>query len=270
MKVDFLIVGTQKGGTTALSSFISKHPQIGMAKKKEVHFFDNDRFFNSAPPDYAAYHRYFERTGKETVFGEATPIYMYWRSAAERIKRYNPRIKLIFLLRNPIERAYSHYIMELKRGCETWSFFNAIRFEKLRCLTRFPKQHRRFSYIDRGYYTRQIRRMSIYFPREQMLFLKTEDLRENHQESLSKVFDFLGVEAYGAIRKSIVFSKEYSPMAPKDKRYLVNKFHMEIKALERLLSWDCSTWKWWGCSFCTLQRMTIKHRHLTGDFSPDY
>lgn len=125
-KVNFIIAGTQKGGTTALSAFLNQHPQISFAQVKEVHFFDTDYLFKAPPPPYHIYHRHFKNKSG-CIFGEATPIYMYWNPAIKRIKDYNPDMKLIFILRNPIERAYSHYIMEYKRDAETLSFSEAIR-----------------------------------------------------------------------------------------------------------------------------------------------
>ena len=77
-KVDFLIAGTQKGGTSALDAYLREHPEIRMANRKEVHFFDNEVIFNSNKPDYSMYHSLFQPVGPQMLLGEATPIYMYW------------------------------------------------------------------------------------------------------------------------------------------------------------------------------------------------
>ena len=105
-RVDFLIAGVQKGGTFSLYRLLERHPEISLSKSKEVHFFDDEGSIGLAPR-YGQYHRNFPRWRQGQVRGEATPIYIYWPEALERIRAYNPDIKLILLLRDPIERTYS-------------------------------------------------------------------------------------------------------------------------------------------------------------------
>src|SRR5687768_5412221 len=110
MRLNFLVMGAQKSGTTALAYFLMQHPEIYMPPDKEVHFFDNDRLFRGrSAVDYRAYHNALNVPPGARMVGEATPIYMYWKPAPKRIKQYNPVTKMIFILRNPIDRAYSHY-----------------------------------------------------------------------------------------------------------------------------------------------------------------
>jgi hypothetical protein len=90
-KVAFVIAGTQKGGTTALASYLYEHPEIGMPTVKEVHFFDTEEHFAPAEVDYAKYHAYFNPAVRKRLLGDATPIYMYWDAAPPRIWQYNPR-----------------------------------------------------------------------------------------------------------------------------------------------------------------------------------
>lgn len=99
-----------------------------MAKTKEVHFFDNEEYFQGTP-DYSKYHEFFTPEHSHQLLGEATPIYIYWYPSPERIYEYNPKAKLIFLLRTPIERAYSNWNMERLRNSEKLSFEVAIRNE---------------------------------------------------------------------------------------------------------------------------------------------
>jgi hypothetical protein len=82
-----------------------------MARRKEVHFFDDESPFENGSPDEVPYHEAFSPTDPAQLLGESTPAYMYWTDALRRIWRYNPAMKLILLLRNPIERAYSHWNM---------------------------------------------------------------------------------------------------------------------------------------------------------------
>jgi len=168
--VDFVIGGTQKGGTTALDAYLREHPEICMATKqavsssrghpeirtagkKEVHFFDNEDYFSNGKPDYSKYHRRFNPEKAHQVLGEATPIYMYWNDSPRRIWEYNPKMKIIVLLRNPIDRAYSHWNMERLRNADTLFFWEAIKNENERCREALPLQHRVYSYISRGLYT---------------------------------------------------------------------------------------------------------------------
>ena len=242
-KVDFLIMGTQKGGTTALASFLSEHPQIGMASRKEVHFFDNDKLFSDSPVDYEVYHQYFaDVIGDDQfkVIGEATPIYMYWKNSPQRIAQYNPKIKLIFILRNPIDRAYSHWMMNRRQGLESLSFTEAIRVESQR--SNIPEICRFYSYVDRGYYSRQIKKIRKLFATEQMLFLKNEDLKFKHDETINRICDFLEVKRI-KLHQSFIKSYKYQPINKLDQQYLSRIYQEELNELESLLNWDCSDWK---------------------------
>jgi hypothetical protein len=241
--VSFLIVGAQKAGTSALAEFLSAHPALHLPERKELHFFDHDPHFDGADrADYAPYHEHFAGADADLLWGEATPIYMYWLPAAARIRAYQPGMKLIFLLRHPVERAYSQWQMEYELGRDRWSFSTAIRLEWLRLVRSPRRQHRLYSYVDRGAYASQIRRMLRHFPREQMLFLRTKDLRERHEETLVHVHRFLGVDPVAQPRRA-VNARHYAPMREADRRHLLRRFAKEVDELERLLGWDCSAWR---------------------------
>lgn len=126
MKIDFVISGTQKGGTSALDAYLREHPEICMADKKEVHYFDNEDFYCYEQLGYLNYHSFFSPNESHKILGEATPIYMYWYDAPKHIWQYNSNMKLIAILRNPIERAYSHWNMERSRGADKLSFWDAL------------------------------------------------------------------------------------------------------------------------------------------------
>ena len=96
-KVDFVIAGVQKSGTTALFSYLCEHHDICMSDKKEIHFFDYNRYFLLLP-NYLIYHSNFSSFKSQKLIGEATPIYIYWNGAIERLSRYNPNIKIILVL----------------------------------------------------------------------------------------------------------------------------------------------------------------------------
>jgi hypothetical protein len=122
-----------------------------MPTVKEVHFFDTDEFFASRDVDYSRYHARFNPTARKRLLGEATPIYMYWEPAPQRIQRYNPAMKLILLLRNPVTRAYSHWNHERARGRLNLPFEQAISTEEKRHDEALPLQTKWFSYIDRRF-----------------------------------------------------------------------------------------------------------------------
>lgn len=238
-------MGAQKAGTTALTYFLMQHPEIYMPEKKEMHFFDDEEFFawSGDSVDYTHYHKDFHAPPGVRLIGEATPIYMYWLPAAERIREYNQSIKMIFLLRNPIDRAYSHYILQQEiMGNEPLPFSAAIRMERKRRPKRDPRQSRIYSYIDRGYYARQIKRLLDYFPLSQMLFIKTEQLRNLHAATLDLIFTFLGVSPVDSIEPATINSNQYPPMSIPDRKYLLKKFRSDIEELEKLLDRDCSDW----------------------------
>lgn len=243
-KIDFIIAGTQKGGTTALDYYLRKHPEIGMAKNKEAHFFDNENNFSKSTVNYSNYHNCFNFKDKKTVYGEATPIYMYWKTSCKRIWEYNPKIKLIFILRNPIERAFSHWNMEYDRGTDKETFSYAIKNETLRTKEAYPLQHRIYSYKDRGYYSKQIKRLKAFFNENQLMFIKYEDFKTNQESVLKEIFSFLEVspDNYTFEYQTIHKRDKHTKMSIEEKKYLLNSFKNEIYDVEKTLNWDCSDW----------------------------
>jgi hypothetical protein len=241
--INFTICGTQKGGTSALDAYLREHPEICMANEKEVHFFDNEDFFRDGKPDYTLYHSSFTPGATHKLIGEATPIYMYWYYAPRRIWEYNQDMKLIVVLRNPIDRAFSHWNMERSRDADNLSFWDALQNEQERCREARPYQHRVYSYIDRGFYLEQLRRLWFYFPKDRVLILKNEHLRNQPREALREVCDFLEVARFGALQNKNVHSRPYpSTMSDRERSYLRFIFEHEIRGLERVLGWDCSDW----------------------------
>src|SRR5690348_3002020 len=130
-RLDFILAGAQKSGTTALHYFLSRHPDICMGDQQEIHFFDNDAMF-VAEPNYQELHSHYPPIDPSTLTGDCTPSYMYHESAMQRIWHYNSKIKLLILLRNPVERAFAHWNMQRYRGREPLDFFDALREEQTR------------------------------------------------------------------------------------------------------------------------------------------
>jgi hypothetical protein len=242
-KLDFILAGAQKSGTTALHYFLHKHPRIDLGDRQEMHFFDDEEVF-SRPVDYEILHKHFPAVGGGTVTGECTPSYLYWKPAAERICEYNPQIKFIVLLRNPIERAFAHWNMQRFKGREPLDFLDALKEENLRIAEPLSLESRRFSYVDRGFYSIQLGRFFGLFGRDQFKIIKFEQFRSEQRRTLASVFDFLGVKPLRLIsrkdRNVVPYERE---MAQKEREHVYGIFADEISRLEQMLEWDCSDWK---------------------------
>ena len=242
-RLDFILAGAQKSGTTALHYFLSKHPHITMGDQQEMHFFDNDALFVSEP-DYEELHKRYPLLGPSMIAGDCTPSYLYYEPAAERIYKYNPKIKLLILLRNPVDRAFAHWNMQRFRGREPLDFFNAVREEQTRIAGAPPSEARRFAYVDRGFYGRQLARLFKFFPREQLEVLKFEDFQKKQAEALANIFSFLGRTPLRSVRSKDRNIVPYErAMNWEERVFLYNLFAADIASVEQMLGWDCSDWK---------------------------
>ncbi len=207
---DFLIIGAQKCGTTSLYDLLVTHPAVAPAYQKEVHYFD--RYYNKGLIWYRANmprqrdRRQAAKEGREFICGEAAPSYIYHPLAAERVKRVLPHGKFVLLLRNPVDRAFSHYHKECGREDETLTFEEALAKEDERLEGKFEKvlqtgthSHNwwHYSYKARGRYAEQLDRWFRLFPRDQFLILKTEDMAADTPATVSQVCRFLGIAENG-------------------------------------------------------------------------
>ena len=209
--VDFVIAGAQKGGTTALARFLAQHPAVAMASR-EGHIFDSPDYSGDWTPAEidARYARRIVRRPATAVCGESTPIYLFLPDVAVQLRRYNRALKIVVILRDPVERALSHYAMERGRGNEhrpLWLALLAERWRLRRCRDpRGPESAaRRHSYRSRGLYGVQLRNLFAVFPANQVLVLSSEDLLLRHHETLENVFAFLGVSVSVRIPPETVF-----------------------------------------------------------------
>jgi len=182
---NFLCVGAQKAGTTTLHDILIQHPEIYLPEIKETKFFQDNSKYRKGLDYYEK--EFFGKWNGERAVGEIDSVYMYFEYVPERIyKHLGKDIKLIFMLRNPVDRAYSHYWMSYRRGYETETFERAIELEQKRIkIDEFHKIH--FSYIDRGFYAKQIKRYLKLFPKENMLFIIfEEDFLKNRKKQLNR------------------------------------------------------------------------------------
>lgn len=211
-QLDFMIVGAQKCGTTALAHFLSRHPGIGMADPKEAHLFDAPDYSSDWSPEEIdeRYRPLFEHCPGAAIRGEATPAYMFLPEVARELDRYNPELKLIVLLRDPVERAVSQYYMERDRGDEhlpLWLALSSEPFRLRRC--RDARQSgsvmRRHSYRRRGLYSLQLRNLYRFFRKDRVLVIRTRDLLQHHDAVLRQVFAFLGVSGDVRIAPGVIY-----------------------------------------------------------------
>lgn len=206
---DFIIIGAQKAGTTTLYDNLAKHPAIQSCDIKEVHFFDTnwskgENWYRGHFPTQREKSAALAR-GESWTTGEGSPYYMFHPLVPERVKSVTPNSKLIVILRNPIDRAYSHYQHEVRKGREPLSFKDALADEEKRLLgeesriingsaaSSFTYQH--YSYKSRGYYVDQLQRWFDRFPREQFLILESSELNGDFEGTFARLHQFLGVES---------------------------------------------------------------------------
>ena len=196
---DFLIIGAMKAGTTFLYNLLTRHPLVEPAAFKELHYFDH----LIDEEDIEWYRRCFPQPrwldGRRTITGEATPSYLSHPATPERVAQVVPEARLIALLRDPVDRAYSHYQQVARKGREPLTFEEAIGAKK----GRLPHEEgepsgyedlgldNRCGYLTRSIYVDQLLRWSRFFSDEQMLVLKSEDFYERTPEILKLVLDFL-------------------------------------------------------------------------------
>lgn len=201
------IVGAQKAGTSSLYYYLTQHPQVHTSFKKEVHYFDggieeNVDSFQNGINWYKAHFPFSMSMRANDICLDATPMYLFHPFAAERIYSLTPESKIIILLRNPTERAISHYFHSKRHGFENLSIEEAFAKEEHRLSNIIEKQNykktsfRVHSYQSRGFYLAQIKRFESLFPRENILYLDCQQLFQNPKLTLSKVHEFLGIDAF--------------------------------------------------------------------------
>ena len=255
---DFIIIGAQKSGTTSLYDFVVKHPAIAPAAKKEVQYFSvqyarGELWYRSNFPTNLSRYNFYKRTNQRLHSGEASPLYLFYPVVPGRMKETLPDVKLIVILRNPVDRAYSHYHHSLRKNMEPiMSFEKAVELEEERCtgereqliqdLSFIPKHYRTHSYLARGVYADQLENWFRHYDRKRFLILTTETFYENPQRTLDQVFDFLGVSPFqvGNLRNLNVGN--YKKMNEDTRKFLIEYFkpHNErlSKLLQRSFDWD--------------------------------
>jgi hypothetical protein len=252
LRPTFLVIGTQKGGTTSLYTYLSRHPAILCARPKEVHYFNvhhsrGDRWYGSHFPLFTHAVAVRARVHVRPAVGEVTPGYLFHPRAPERARAFAPDLKLIAVLRDPVDRAYSQYRMQV-RGFgleETGSFEEALELETAELPAQLeragadpsyvsPDGFRR-SYVARGLYAQQLERWLGLFPRDRLLVLASEDLRRDPRASMEIVADFLGVPRFDDATYGLRSVAEHEPVPPALRERLAQAFEPHNRRLEELL-----------------------------------
>jgi hypothetical protein len=187
-KPHFLGIGTQKGGTSSLYHLLKLHPDVHLPARKEQHYFTTHYQRGDS-----WYSEQFTDALPGQVRGEITPYYLFHPDAPKRIHSYRPRMLFIILLRDPVERALSHYFHARRHGFETLPLEEALAAEPARLSSGDAYSHQKHSYVSRSLYIEQLTRYEALFDRRQLLILRSEDLFSEPEQSWSKIQNFLGL-----------------------------------------------------------------------------
>lgn len=229
---DFLIVGCMKSGTSQLTYFLSQHPNIGCFYK-EIHFFDND--FEQGREWYQ---RHLPKKNREVLMtGEDSPIYICDERVPSRVFSMYPNIKLIAILRNPVDRTYSHYQMRVRLLWEPISFEDALAIEENQdgsyIIGRIPPT---YPYLKTSMYVKHLERWFSFFSQDQMLIIFSEDLQKKPLNTLNKICAFLGVPPFAKMpAEDPVLTRKYPPMNAATRNRLEQVFTPYNIQLEQLL-----------------------------------
>ena len=191
MKVNTFIVGAPKTGTTSLYYYLNQHTNVCMSSIKEPNFFSakevNSLFYKSQIVDEInEYHKLFSQNKKQ-IIGEASVSYLFFDEVPNRIYKYNPKAKIIILLRNPIERALSHYLMDFRLGFCSENFEDIIAQPEI-----FPQYYQQ--YLELGNYFLQLKRYINVFNENQLSIVFYDDLKSDSQKVMKHIFSFLEIE----------------------------------------------------------------------------
>ena len=237
-KANLFVVGCQKGGTTYIHDLLDLHPEIKMSKTKELHFFDS----KDPKLDYIEYNKNFDFDTKYR--GESTPSYMYIDEAMKRLYRYNSKAKIIVLLRNPVSRAFSQFNMEAMTRNLAHDFSYYLKNERMLARRSLPYRDLLYSFVDRGIYSEQIRRIKRFFADEQILILKSEQLFSHPQPVIRSIYKFLElqiikIDTNSANKHERAYKRK---MSQNERSFLRKHYETDIKEVEKMLGWDCSDW----------------------------
>lgn len=230
---NFFILGAAKCGTSSLYYYLEQHPQIYLPKNKEPHFFDNDTFWNEGFETYLK--RHFKGAEGYPARGDATPRYFHWpeKVIPRMLEVYPPDFpKFILVFRDPVERAWSHYLHRLRNKIETETFERALELET----TRLAEDRWQWvGYFSDGLYAKQLKKWLAHFPKSNFLFLLNEDLREEPMEAVKRAFRFLSVDETVEVDVTGKWNVAAAPRFPWLMRFVTGRSPVK-RPIGRLLS----------------------------------
>jgi hypothetical protein len=251
---DFLIIGAPKCGTTSLYHYLARHPGVAPAFQKEVRYFNKafdrgTRWYRAHFPTVPYRLAVQAFTRQRLIAGESTPLYLFDPHVADRVRALLPAVKLIVLLRDPVERAYSGYQMEVRNGRELFPFGQAIEREAERLAreaeqplrpqtSNGPTPEWKSGYLARGMYANRLDAWFKLFAREQFLIVSAEDFFSDTPGVFSQAIRFLGLPPWQPDRFARYNAGKYSGMEPAARRRLVDYFAPHNERLYQLLGRD--------------------------------
>jgi hypothetical protein len=176
----FVVIGAAKAGTTSLHAYLGDHPDVFVSEEKELNFFIAEKRWDLGTAWYEAQ---FAAAGSATARGEVSPLYsaaQWYASVPERMAAVVPDVRLVYVIRHPLDRMRSHYLQHLDLGMETRRAARALREDR--------------GYLDSSRYGFQLHRYLDHFDRAQVLVIRAEDLRDRRQPTMADVFRFIGVD----------------------------------------------------------------------------
>lgn len=220
---DFLIIGAQKCGTSSLYTYLSQHPSVCPAFVKEVRYFNNHfqkglRWYKAHFPSTLYIKMKGRKSGHNLITGEGEPSYLPNPIVPQRVFNLIPTVKLIVMLRNPVDRAYSQYHHRIVRGHEKLSFEEVVEADKAKLKNGWAGLntgnfkslgHTHYSYLPRGLYVDQLKMWRDVFPENQFLILKAEEFFRDTQTVFNQVLSFLDLPAYELKEYKRVNASEY-------------------------------------------------------------
>lgn len=236
---NFLIIGAPRSGTSSLYYYLTQHPSISSCKIKEPNYFAMyyDRsldWYRTFFPTVWSKSRYEKKQKRKFVTGEASTQYYWHPHVPNRVKEVLPDVKLIMLLRNPAERSFSQYNMEVRHGHENLSFEDAIKNEKNRIKgeyekmlnddTYFSAKYTMYAYLEKSIYVNYLKNWLTFFPRKNFLFIKSENFYQETSHVVNKIFEFLDLPILSVDTSKILKKRSYQAMNSNTKKQLTKYF----------------------------------------------
>ncbi|OEU69191.1 MAG: hypothetical protein BA863_00125 [Desulfovibrio sp. S3730MH75] len=258
----FFIVGAQKTGTSSLHDWLRQQPDICLPKIKETHYFAYPERYRYGLDWYLEQFSTSGRKATGRVMGEIDPEYMFFSETPKRISQLINNPKIIFIFRNPIERAFSQYQMSVARGYEDLSFIEALEIEQDRLANDtddFSLKHH--SYLSRGRYAEQVQRYLQAFPKSDFLFIKFKDMvsDDKGEEMYGHICSFIGLKSDPAIADRTRRSNEASEPISMILRNIIHRGSKLRRLIGKTIpSYDLKLKIWLAID--RLNRRPLKHK----------